>query len=71
MGAVGFVADDQALGCHDLEHLEYGGVAGGAILVESIVNLAHRGWLLLPEDLKEFEFGFGGAGDGGAVFHDG
>ena len=71
MGAVGFVADDEALGSHDLKHLENGGVAGGAVLIESIVNLAHRGRLLLPEDLEEFEFGFGGAGDDGAVFHDG
>ena len=64
VGAVGFVADNEALGGHDLEHLEDGGVAGGAILIEGIVNLAHRGRLLLPEDLEEFEFGFGGAGDG-------
>jgi hypothetical protein len=34
------------------------------------VNLAHRGGLLLPEDLEEFEFCFRGAGDGGAVIHD-
>ena len=71
MGAIGFVADDKALGGHDLEHLENGGVAGGAILIESVVNLAHRGRLLFPEDLEQLEFGFGGAGDGGAVFHDG
>ena len=70
VGAVGFVADDEAFGSHDLKHLEDGGVAGGPFLIESIVNLAHRGRLLLPEDPEEFEFGFGGAGDGRAVFHD-
>ena len=50
--------------------LEDGGVAGGAFLIECIVNLPHRGRLLLPEDLEQFEFGFGGTGDEGAVFHD-
>ena len=70
VGAVGFIADHQALGSHDLEHLENSGVAGGAILIESIVNLAHSGRLLLPEDLEKFEFGFGGPGDDRAVFHD-
>ena len=71
VGTIGFIAYNETLGGHDLKHLEDGGVTGGPVLVESVVNLAHRGWLLLPEDLKEFKFGFGGTGDGGAVCHDG
>ena len=71
MRAIGFVADHEAFGGHDLEHLEDGGVAGGTFLIESVVNLANGGRLLLPEDLEELEFGFGGAGDDRAVFHDG
>ena len=71
MSAIGFVADDESLGGHDLEHLEDGGVTGGAIFIEGVVNFADGGRLLLPEDLKQLKFGFGGARDGGAVFHDG
>ena len=70
MGAIGFVANHEAFSSHDLEHLEDGGVAGGPVLIKDVMNLAHRGRLLLPEDLEEFEFGFCRAGDG-AVFHDG
>ena len=71
MSAIGFVADDESLGGHDLEHLEDGGVTGGAIFIEGVVNFADGGRLLLPEDLKQLKFGFGRARDGGAVFHDG
>lgn len=70
VGAVRFVANDQALGGHDLEELEDRGVARHSLLIEGVVDLPHGGRLLLPEDLEEFELGFSGAGDG-AVFHDG
>lgn len=70
VGTIGFVADNESFTSHDLEHFEDGGVAGGAVLIEGVVDLAHRGGLLLPEDLEEFELGFGGAGDDGALFHD-
>ena len=70
MGAIGFVANDESLGRHDLKDLEDGRVAGRPVFIESIVNLTHRGRLLLPKDLEEFEFSFGGTGDEGAVFHD-
>jgi hypothetical protein len=68
--AVGFIAHDEALGGHDLEELEDGGVAGWPFFIESFVNVPHGGRFLLPEDLEEREFGFRGAGDGRTVFHD-
>ena len=70
MSAIGFVANYEALGGHDLKHLENSGVAGRTLFIERVVDLANRGRLLLPQDLEQLEFGFGGAGDCRAVFHD-
>jgi len=71
VGAVGFIADDESLIGHDLHELKDRGIARGLLLIKGVMNVPYGGRFLLPEDLEQFEFGFGGAGDGRTVIHDG
>ena len=60
VGALAFIAADNALGGHDLKELENGGVAKGLLFAEGFVDFADSGRAAGPEDLQDFEFGGGG-----------
>ncbi len=60
MGAVGFVALDEAFFHHDLEEFEGGGVTGFS--GEVFVDLSDGGRAMIPEDTEDGEFAVGGAG---------
>ena len=62
VGAAGFLAQNEALGVHDLEKLEDRGVAEGALAIQLIADFAHRRRFLVPQNAEEFEFRFGGSG---------
>ena len=61
MGAGGFIARDEALGGHDLQELQDGGVGGFA--VEVVVDGADGAGAVVPEDAEDGEFAVGGFGE--------
>src|SRR4029077_16042498 len=52
----------QSLLDHDLQQLQYGGVAGGVLMAELLVNVADGGGAAAPEDAEDAQRGVGGAG---------
>src|SRR5208282_982681 len=60
VGALFFIAADQALGSHDLHQFQDGGVAELSFFGKSIVHIAHGGRSAIPKHVENIEFGSGG-----------
>src|ERR1035438_8922338 len=61
VGALLFVAADEPLFRHDLEHLQNRGVLRRFAADDGFVDGAHGGGPAAPEDGEDLEFGVGGA----------
>src|SRR5207249_4902437 len=57
VGALPVVTDHEALGRHDLERLEDGGVAGIAVDIDRLVHLADRARAAIPEHAQNGQLG--------------
>src|SRR5207249_3078725 len=57
VGALPVVTDHEALGRHDLERLEDGGVAGIAVDIDRLVHLADRARPAIPEHAQNGQLG--------------
>jgi hypothetical protein len=61
MGALLFVAADQSLFGHDLEHLENRRILSRPAACDGFVDGAHGGSAKAPKNGEDFEFGVCGA----------